>query len=149
MDFEIINSCSTWAYLLCGTWDLSRSGIDPVSPALAGRFFTTEPPGKPFLSILILWDLSNHSVGNLESLMKFPFKSMCVCVHVCPQPCPTLCEPLICSPPGFFVHGILQARILEWVAIPFSKGSSRPRDRTCVSWIGRQVPYHWVTWEAL
>ena len=40
------------------------------------------------------------------------------------QSCPTLCDPVDCSPPGFSVHGILQARILEWVAMPFSGGSS-------------------------
>ena len=39
---------------------------------------------------------------------------------------PTLCDPVDCSPPGSSVHGILQARIVEWVAIPFSRGSSRP-----------------------
>ena len=44
------------------------------------------------------------------------------------QSCPTLCKPVDCSPPGFPVHGILQARILEWVTISFSRGSSRPRD---------------------
>ena len=42
------------------------------------------------------------------------------------QLCPTLCDPVNCSPPGFSVHGILQAKILEWVAIPFSRGSSIP-----------------------
>ena len=46
---------------------------------------------------------------------------------------PTLCHPVDCSPPGSSVRGILQARTLEWVAIPFSRGSSRPRDRTRVS----------------
>ena len=40
------------------------------------------------------------------------------------QLCPTLCDPMDCSPPGYFIHGILQARILEWVAIPFSRRSS-------------------------
>ena len=45
----------------------------------------------------------------------------------------TLCDTVVCSPPGFSVHGILQARILEWVAMPFSMGSSWPRDRTRVS----------------
>ena len=45
----------------------------------------------------------------------------------------TLCDPKNCSPPGSSVPEILQARILEWVAIPFSRGSSRPRDRTQVS----------------
>ena len=42
---------------------------------------------------------------------------------------PILCNPVGCSPPGSSVHGILQARILEWVAISFSRGSSRPRDQ--------------------
>ena len=42
------------------------------------------------------------------------------------QSCPTLCDPVDCSPPGFSAHGILQARILEWVAISFSRGSSWP-----------------------
>ena len=49
------------------------------------------------------------------------------------QSCPTLCNPTDCSPPGPSVHGILQARILEWVAMPFSRGSSPPRDQTRVS----------------
>ena len=49
------------------------------------------------------------------------------------QSCPTLCNPVDCSPPGFSLHGILQERILEWVAISFSRGSSQPRDRTQVS----------------
>ena len=61
-----------------------------------------------------------------------------------------LCNPVDCSPPGSSVHGILQARILEWVAISFSRGSSWPRDRTQVShiagrcfnlWATREVPY--------
>ena len=51
------------------------------------------------------------------------------------QLCPTLCNPVDCSPPDFSVHGILQARILEWVAVSFSRGSSQPRDRTQVSCI--------------
>ena len=59
--------------------------------------------------------------------------------------CLTLCNPIDCSPAGSFVHGILQARILEWVAMPSSRGSSWPRDRTWVSYIsciGRWVLYH-------
>ena len=44
------------------------------------------------------------------------------------QSCPTLCDPMACTPPGSSVHGILLARILEWVAISFSRGSSQPRD---------------------
>ena len=52
------------------------------------------------------------------------------------QSCPTLCDPVDCSLPGSSIHGILQARILEWVAISFSRGSSRPRGRTQVSCTG-------------
>ena len=49
------------------------------------------------------------------------------------QSCPTLCSPMNYSPRGSSVHGISQARILEWVAISFSRGSSQPRDQTCIS----------------
>ena len=49
--------------------------------------------------------------------------------------CPSLCNPLDCSPPGSNVHGILQARILEWVTMPSSKGSSKPRDQTHGSYV--------------
>ena len=53
--------------------------------------------------------------------------------HLCAtKSCLTRCDPMDCSPPGSSIHGILQARILERVAVPFSRGSSRPRDRTGV-----------------
>ena len=61
------------------------------------------------------------------------------------QSCPILCNPMDCSPPGSFVNEIFQARILEWVVISYSRGSSLTRDRThtsYVSCIGRQVLYH-------
>ena len=59
-----------------------------------------------------------------------------------------LCNTMDCSPPGSSVQGILQARILEWVAISFSRESSWPRNRAHVSWIGRWVLYHEHHWEA-
>ena len=59
----------------------------------------------------------------------------------------TLLQPHERSPPGSSVHEILQARMLEWIAIPFSRGSSQPRDWTQVSCIGRWILYHWATWE--
>ena len=61
---------------------------------------------------------------------------------------PTLCKPVDCSPPGSSVHGIPQARILECVAIPFSRGSSQPRDRTQVSLITGRLFIIWATREA-
>ena len=64
------------------------------------------------------------------------------------QLCLTLCNPMDCSPPGSSVHGILQARILEWVAIRFFRGSSWPRDRTQVSHIAGRYFIIWATWEA-
>ena len=67
----------------------------------------------------------------------------CVCVF-CAQSCPTLCDSINCSTEGSSVHGIVQARILEWVAMPFSSGSSPPRDRTHC----RQVLYRRATAES-
>ena len=67
-----------------------------------------------------------------------------VCVKVA-QSCLTLCDPMNCSAPGSSVHGILQARTLEWVAVPFSRGSSRPRDRTQVSHITGGFFTIWAT----
>ena len=61
------------------------------------------------------------------------------------QSCPTLCDPMDCSPPGSSVRGILQARILDWAAIRSSSGSSRPRDQAQVSYtscVGRRVLSH-------
>ena len=57
-------------------------------------------------------------------------------------------DPMDCSPPGSSVHGILQARILEWVAMPSSRGSSPPRDQTCISCTAGEFFNHWATWEA-
>ena len=57
------------------------------------------------------------------------------------QLCLTLCGPMDCSLPGSPVHGIFQARVLEWAAISFSRGSSRPRDRT---WVSRIVGRHFT-----
>ena len=59
------------------------------------------------------------------------------------QSCPILCDPMDCSLPGSSVHGIFQARVLEWVAISFARRSSRPRDRSQVSLI---VGRHFTIW---
>ena len=65
------------------------------------------------------------------------------------QACLTLWDPVDCSPPGSPVHGILQARILEWVAMTSSRGSSQPRDWTQVSCIAGRFFTIWTTREAL
>ena len=61
--------------------------------------------------------------------------------------CPTLCDPMDYSLPGSFVHGIFQARILEWIAISFLRGSSRPRiEPSSPAW--QEILYCCATWEA-
>ena len=90
---------------------------------------------------LVLW------LSKPVFLFLFFFLQTCFfCAHLCPRLCSvaqsylTLCDP-ICSPPGSSVHAIVQARVLVWVAISFSRGSSQPRDQTCVSCIGRWILY--------
>ena len=64
------------------------------------------------------------------------------------QSCAAPCNPIDCSPPGSSVHGIFQARVLEWVATSFSRGTSRPGDRTQVSHMAGRRFTHWATREA-
>ena len=68
-----------------------------------------------------------------------------VCACSVTQSCLTLWDPMDCSPPGSSVHGILQAKTLEWVASPFSRGSSHPRDRTQGSCIASGFFTSWAT----
>ena len=70
-----------------------------------------------------------------------------VCLVTAPN-CPTLCDPRNCSPPGSSAHGVFQARIPEWIVIPFSRGSSRPRDWTWVSCIAGRFFTIWGMREA-
>ena len=77
-------------------------------------------------------------------------KFLMQCIQ-CVQPlklCPALCNPMDGSPPDSTVHGTFQARILEGLAISFSRGSSWPKDWTCVSSIGKWILYQRTTWEA-
>ena len=74
-------------------------------------------------------------------------RAPCYCYCSVAKSCPPLFDHMDCSLPGSSAHGISQARILEWVAISFSRGSSWPRDRNCTSCTGR-ILYNWATWEA-
>ena len=91
----------------------------------------------------IAWQVSLLVLSTKEDPCFFWCQWKAVCVHA--QSCPTLCNPMDCSLPGSSVHGILQARILEWVVISFSRGSSQPRDWTYISCTSRQILYHWAT----
>ena len=83
----------------------------------------------------------------IHSTFPLIYRHVCVLVN---QSCLTVCDPMDCSPPGSSsVHGILQARILEWVAISFSKGSSWPRNWTRISCLVGRFFTIWATREAL
>ena len=79
------------------------------------------PPGSPSLG----FSRQEHGVGCHFLLQCMKVKSESEVA----QSCPTLSDPMDCSPPGSSVHGISQTKTLEWVAIPFSRGSSQPRDQ--------------------
>ena len=102
--------------------DLPNPRFKPRSPALQVDSLLSEPPGKP------------KEVGGGVSVT---------------QSCPILCNPMDCSPLGASVHGISQTRMLEWIDMSFSRGSSRPRDRTWVSCISGRFFTVWATREAL
>ena len=68
---------------------------------------------------------------------------LALCWALVSQSCPTLCDPMHCSPPGSAVLGTLQARILQWVACPFARGSSWPRNQTGISCI---VGWFFTSW---
>ena len=86
----------------------SQAGTEPRSPTLQADFLLSEPPGIA------------TAVAAAAKLL---------------QSCLTLCDPIDCSSPGSSAHGILQARILEQVAISFSRGSSQLKDRTHLSYV--------------
>ena len=82
---------------------------------------------KPFVFVISWW----QEIGFIQP--PWPSVSFNERESEVAQSCPTLCDPMDCSPPDFSVHGIFQARVLEWVAISFSRGSSQPRNQTRVS----------------
>ena len=95
-------------------------------------------PGMEAVAPAVEMQILNHWTARLKLFWRN-------IVIVCGQLCLTLCNPMDCSRPGFSVHGILQAKIPEQVAISYFRGSSWSRDQTCiscVSCIDRQVLYH-------
>ena len=115
-----------------GQEDPLGKGMATHPSILAWRIPWTEEPGGP------------QSTGSQRA----PWTGSTVLCLVT-QSCPTLCDSMDCSLPGFFDHGILQARILEWVAYPFSRGTSQSRNRTRVSCIAGGFFTSWATKEAL
>ena len=107
----------------------SESEVARSCPTLCDPIHGLQPT-----RLLRPWDFPGKSTGvgcHCHSCIRI-HNMMCVCISLSGL---TLCDPMDCRPPSSSVHGILQATILEWVAIPFSRGSSQPRDQTQVSHI--------------
>ena len=118
------------------SWATRDQTVSLASPALASRFFTTGATWEARAESLQNW-FETYSLYSCKKLLAKNSASTCVCYslsHVL-----TLCDPMDCSSPGFSVHEILQARILEWVASPFSRRSSQSRDWTWVSCIAGRL----------
>ena len=94
--------------------------------------------------------VSQFIPSSLPTLMSMHLFFMSVSTSA--QSCPTLCDPMDCSPLGSFVHGIFQARTLKWIDISYSGESFQPKDWicvSCISWIWRQILYQLAIWEVL
>ena len=91
---------------------------------------------------LMHWNNLYYTIWHVRA--SWTICSLCVCV-LATQSCPTLWDPMDCNPPGFSVHGILQACILEWIAMPSSRGASQPRDQTQISCIAGRLFSIWTT----
>ena len=102
------------------------------------------------LKMLTHWENNNQYYQKEKSKKEVDAKMIQILelVVCCAVLNPTLCDPLDCSPPGSSVHGILQARILQWVAMPSSKGSFQPRDWTHWSRIAGRFFTVWTTRKA-
>ena len=115
-------------------------GSNPGLPHCRQSLLPFEPPGKCEASMQKL--IHHKALVLLNHTIRKPFHTdqHLLCAG-CAQLCPTLCNPMNCSPSASSVHGILQARMLEWVAISSSRQSSWPRDRIPISYasLHRQV----------
>ena len=127
--------------LLCEVFHSTESSYYGTNPRLGDLVsFFTEVIWTKINCFTLLIFLGQNS----EAPMCFAWLVLCLVT----QSCLTLCDPMDCSPPGSSVHGILQARILEWVAMPSSGESSQPRDQIQVSRIAGRCFTLWATREA-
>ena len=132
------------------SWLKCKSGSSPSARRLSSEPTLSDPSapswapglrlGRGHLCVLIIY---------IWATANFPYYKSLLCMWMLsPSVVSDSLQPMDCSPPGSSVCEIFQTRILEWVAMPSSRGSSRPRDRTrisCVCCIGRWILYHWAT----
>ena len=130
----------------CGTQSISLSTLSSPRGVLIGHQLQqhrVQFPQRQMADALLVQSLAD-ALGKCQFVVDTFKISVCLLTKSF-QSCPTLCDPMDCNPPGSSVYGILQVRILEWVAMPSSRGSFQPRDRTHISdisCIGRWVLYY-------
>ena len=132
---SVIQSCPT----LCVTsWQIDERKMETASDFILGG------------SKITVDGDCNHKIKRCLLLRRKVMTNLVLSMCSATQSCPSSCDPMDCSLPGFFCHGIFPARILEQAPISSSRGSSWPSDRTWVSGvscIGRWILYHWATWK--
>ena len=126
-----------------GAWWAAIYGVSQSQPRL--KRLSSSSKGTHFLgaTVYVMMEAFFNPCRKDALLDKWRWDNL-LFIYMCAQACPTLCDPLDCSSLGF-VHGILQAGILEWVAISFSRGSSWPRDWNRVSCIIGRFFTGWAT----
>ena len=142
MGFLRLEYCSTLPFSPPG--DLLDPGIEPIfleSPSWQADYFPLSHLGGPARHSIMITGADEIKLTVLGSTHILESEREVT------QSCPTLCDPMDCSLPGSSLHGILQARVLEWVAISFSGGSSGHRDRTQVFCIPGRRFNLWATRE--
>ena len=147
-----ISTQDFWGLLKDLTLLQDNTQLEEQLPPFDGAFILWFTVGFIWAFLFYTWLTSPICyLPDLEGIwlykLPYPPEFICLCRCLVAQSCPTLCDPMDCSLPDSSVHGIVQARILEWVAIPFSRGSSWPRDQTYLLF-GRWILYYWATWEA-
>ena len=136
---------------LCSLWNSPRHNTRVGNLSLLQGIFPTQvscTAGGFFTSWATRGHVPETMLNDQEMLAHLVLPQAYESESEVTQWCLTLCNPVDCSPPGSSVHGILQARTLERVAISFSRGSSRPRDQTQVSHMGGRRFNLWATREA-
>ena len=134
--------CTCWSAIF---WVLYFRNLEGIYPWLVGCSLwwqNIRRCWKPCFLREVVSQAIDLGLAQIKLLLQ-----LCVCSVL--QLCLTLWDPMACSPPGSSVHGISQARILEWVAISFSRGHSWHKDQThvsCVSCFNRWILYHCATW---
>ena len=139
----------TWGGCDGGVTKLAKPPPPPPLKLEQVAFATGGSPGSWSSSLVTQSGAAGAGVSCTHLLLK-SFPGLCrarVKWSKVAQSCPTLCDPMGCSLPGSSVHGIFQARVLEWIAISFSRGSSQPRDRIRVSRIVDRRVTVWATRE--